>query len=102
MVEDGSRIHFKQSILEFKNRLGLVNLPHPPFSPDLNPIENMWGIIKMQLARRERQPQSQDELWQWIQEEWEAILLEAVNKAIDNMETHRKLLQQNKGLSIPY
>lgn len=33
----------------------------PPYSPDLNPIENMWSKIKSELRRE--QPRNEWELW---------------------------------------
>ena len=51
--------------------------PLPPFSPDLNPIENVWHILKSRLRKRftkgEHRPYSEDELLEALSEEWEAI-----------------------------
>jgi transposase len=59
VVEDGSRVHGKKNTK--KNR-GLCNkaqvecfiysIDWPPSSPDLNPIENMWRILKQALRLR--------------------------------------------------
>ncbi|KAL4500721.1 hypothetical protein ABPG72_019955 [Tetrahymena utriculariae] len=42
---------------------------YPPLSPDLNPIENIWGLVKNAIASR--RPSSLDELQKFAQEEWE-------------------------------
>ena len=33
----------------------------PPYSPDLYPIENIWGIIKTQLMKKERKKERKKE-----------------------------------------
>ncbi|UYV66563.1 hypothetical protein LAZ67_4002086 [Cordylochernes scorpioides] len=40
-------------------------LPWPPYSPDLSPIEHVWGIIGRRLHALP-QPRSEDQLWQMI------------------------------------
>jgi len=86
LVEDGSRILFKRTILPSKSLLGIENLTHPAASPDLNSIENMWAIMKNALRKRKTKATSKEELWRRIQEEWDAIPIARVNNIIDTME----------------
>ena len=55
----------------------------PPNSYDLNPIENVWGILKARI--RARNPQDRNELWAIAREEWEAIPQETINECINSM-----------------
>jgi len=43
----------------------------PPHSPDLNPIENLWSILKSRIESR--LARTIDEVEQILKEEWEAI-----------------------------
>jgi len=43
----------------------------PPYSSDLNPIENIWSILKNEVEKR--QPQHMEELKKTIEEEWKKI-----------------------------
>jgi len=48
-------------------------LDWPSQSPDLNPIEHLWHHLKQRLAAYEEPPRGVDELWDRVQNEWEAI-----------------------------
>ena len=50
------------SIVFFGSRL----MNWPPASPDLNPIENFWGIIKRNVYAENKQFHSKDDLWRAI------------------------------------
>ncbi|KAF2185435.1 hypothetical protein K469DRAFT_726646 [Zopfia rhizophila CBS 207.26] len=52
---------------EYKEAYGIQNLAHPAQSPDLNPIEGIWAIIKQHLRRRIFD--SEEELKEALQEE---------------------------------
>jgi len=43
----------------------------PSNSPDLNPIENLWSIVKTNVERR--RPTNLDELRRHMVEEWDSI-----------------------------
>lgn len=49
---------------------GITSLPYPwpPYSPDLNPAENLWADWKERVY--DRNPNGCEELLQFIQEEW--------------------------------
>lgn len=46
-------------------------LEWPAQSPDLNPIENLWGTIKRAVGARK--PANRADLWKVIKEEWYKI-----------------------------
>jgi transposase len=46
IVIDNARFHKKEEIRAILDKDGHVLLPLPPYSPDFNPIENSFGIIK--------------------------------------------------------
>jgi transposase len=51
------------------------NVPHtldwPPYSPDLNPVENIWKVLKEKV--RHRLPNTIDEVKNFLYEEWESL-----------------------------
>ncbi len=102
VVEDGAPVHWRKDQKKEREKLRINSLPHPAHSPDLNPIENMWSIIKSNLRRRSRIPTSEDELWEAIQQEWEAIPISTINKLVNTMPRRIALVKRNKGFGIPY
>ena len=47
--------------------------PLPPTSPDLNPIEAIWRIIKTHIRNRHPRPTTTPDLLNAITEEWDRI-----------------------------
>ena len=60
-------------------------LPWPAQSPDLNPIEHLWGILKRRLAEYEEAPAGVLALWERVQVEWEKIEPQVCQKLIESM-----------------
>lgn len=52
-MEDGNSAHGHKSTTnccaQYRSRHGIILLPHPSTSPDMNPIENCWRWIKQAL-----------------------------------------------------
>jgi hypothetical protein len=62
-------------------------MPLPPNSPDLNPIENVWAMLKRRRSARfdEEPPRNVEDLVRMTQEEWEKLHWGKVDEMIDAM-----------------
>lgn len=83
---------------EYKEAHNIQNLPHPAQSPDLNPIEGIWAIIKQRLRRRIFD--SEEEMKEALQEEWDKITMDQIRDRISDMPRRCAALVKSGGKAI--
>ena len=71
VLMDNHLVHKSLNSLEFYKEKGIKVIDFPPYSPDLNPIENIWGKIKKQILKKEYQTLAV--LMKDIEKEWDSI-----------------------------
>lgn len=80
-MQDGARCHTAKHTLAYLERKGVDLLEGwPPYSPDLNPIENLWHYLDQKIS--EEAPSSLAELKRVAKSAWEAIPLEVINSFV--------------------
>jgi hypothetical protein len=67
------------------NDLRIKLLPWPPASPDLNPIKNIWQIIKQQFCKYTPAITIIAQLQEAVQKEWDALDWYCILKLIETM-----------------
>jgi len=84
MAADKASWHNGLENKELQEDCGYQRLSWPPNSPDLNPIENAWSLLKKELkkpfSRLKRRPYSAAELFHAAKAEWELIPQESTVK----------------------
>ena len=106
LIEDndgphGTRGKAHNKVKEAKIHLGIKWEANPPNSPDLNSIETIWRIIKQRLKSR-GVIYSVDQLRCAIQEEWDKLTMEEINKACSTMTARVEALYEYGGKPIPF
>uniref|UniRef100_A0A803KET0 Tc1-like transposase DDE domain-containing protein n=1 Tax=Xenopus tropicalis TaxID=8364 RepID=A0A803KET0_XENTR len=79
---------------------GITVLNWPANSPDLNPIENLWDIVKRKL--RDTRPNTLDELKAAIEASWASITPEQCHRLIASMPRHIEAVISAKGFPTKY
>ena len=102
VMEDGAPVHTCKLAKDFRNSHSLDTFPHPAQSPDMNPIEHIWYLLKKQINKRKTIPRNVEELKQAILEEWEKIDIQTINKLIDSMPNCIQALLKAKGGPTKY
>jgi transposase len=83
-------------------------LDWPSNSPDLNPIENLWAILKGRVEKQvnklilKKKPVTVDAFCEIIQEEWEGIEPEIFLNLVRSMKSRLELVIEGDGNKIPY
>ena len=67
----------------------------PSNSPDLNPIENLWGIVKNNVEMR--MPKNLGELESFMEEEWNRIPESMLINLVGSMRRRCELIIENNG-----
>lgn len=101
LQEDGDPSHGMRKeglAAELKATNWVINIKHPAQSPDLNPIEGIWNIIKQRI--RQRHFYTDEEVKQALQEEWDRITLEEIRTRISDMPYRCRQLTRNGGKAI--
>jgi transposase len=102
VMEDGAPVHRCKLASNFRTSHFMEVFPHPAQSPDLNPIEHLWKILKTRINARENIPKNADEMWSAIQEEWKKIDVEMVNTLVTSMPARVEAVLKVKGGSTKY
>ena len=60
-------------VIDYCAESGIQRPYWPPRSPDVNPIEYVWGWVKIGLSKLRVKPQNLEELKVVLQEEWAKV-----------------------------
>jgi hypothetical protein len=100
LVQDGATCHKSAETSRYLKDYCDVIENWPSGSPNLNPIENLWYIIKMQVE--EAAPETIDKLRDIAFKCWEEIESSTIDHLIDSMECRIALCFKIKGDHIGY
>ena len=77
-------------------------LEWPALSPDLNPIENIWGILARRVYANGRQFTNREALIGMIQKTWNEIEPEFLIKLVESMKNQFVAVVDKKGDKISF
>lgn len=83
--QDNAAIHTSKKVKKWFRDHSIPVLSWPARSPDLNPIENLWGILARAVYRDGKQFRSVSELKKKVEEEWSQIPPEIFKNLINSM-----------------
>jgi len=96
--QDYASIHTANGTTEWLLDNGIHTLEWAPKSPDMNPVENVWGILVRRIYEGGRQYQNVAQLKVAIEEAWEDLPIETLQNLVNSMPNRIfKLIQSNGG-----
>ncbi len=98
--QDLAPAHTAKSTKSWLNEHGVGVLDWPANSPDLNPIENLWGIVKRKM--RNKRPKNAGELKATVKESWASIPPHQCRKLITSMTRQIEAVIKAKGAPTKY
>lgn len=99
---DNAPIHTAKIVKEWFKEEGIKVIDWPANSPDLNPIENVWKLLKDNIQRREVFPKTKEELKIALEEEWQKFDTSILNGIIDSMPRRIKAVLKVNGGPTKY
>ncbi|KAL4497005.1 hypothetical protein ABPG72_002161 [Tetrahymena utriculariae] len=94
LLQDNAPCHRSHYTTQFLTDNNVKKIEHPPNSPDLNPIELVWAILKSKVEKC--QCKNKEQLKESIKKEWNNINQQSIQNCIYNFkERINKVYQLN-------
>ena len=103
--DDGAPVHTANIVKTWKRKNGINTLPCPPppsYSPDLNPIENCWAVIKKKLQQHVLEIESEIDLKTRIHVLWQSLSISYIKQLYLSMPRRIRQVQVFKGHRTQY
>lgn len=100
-MQDNAPIHKSKKVMQYIGETGINYIDDwPAQSPDLNIIENMWCILKRNIAYRK--PKNIHELWAVCVEEWNAIPTDYIQRLYKSVPRRMEMVIKCRGSNLKY
>ena len=70
-MQDNASIHKAHATIDLLKKMDLIILNWPANSPDLNPIENIWSLLKNRIGKHF--PKTREEVKAAVEKEWNLL-----------------------------
>ena len=101
-MQDNAPCHKARVVMNFLAENTIETLDWPPQSPDMNPIQNLWAIIKQKRQKKYGVPASKDAIIEQIFDIWNNIDPEIVSNLADSANKRINEVLKSKGKVIKY
>ena len=100
LLEDNDPKHKAKIVQQYREEKNIERITWPSNSPDLNPIENVWNVMKNQVA--ELQPSNLTQLQSLIKKVWNNFPQKMAQNLINSMPSRLNQVILRHGDSIDY
>ena len=100
--QDNAPCHKSAPVRAFLAANQVRTMKWPAQSPDMNPIENLWAILKRKRQEKFGVPKTKSELIDQIFEIWDSFEVELLHKLADSIDNRLKLVVASSGKPTKY
>ena len=100
--QDNASIHASRFSMQQLQEFHVELMPWPSKSPDLNPIENLWGILVRDVYAHGKQYDNKNELKEAVLAAWDRIPDTTLQRLIDTMNNRCRDVIQGHGAKTKY
>ncbi|KAL4467941.1 hypothetical protein ABPG72_022855 [Tetrahymena utriculariae] len=95
IIQDNDPKHRSKIVKQYIDKYIFSNSFLPPYSPDINPIELIWGLLKKQVSKDS--PETIDEVKKSIRKYWRQLTPEIIQPYIKETNERYKWIINNQG-----
>ncbi|CAF4387106.1 unnamed protein product [Rotaria magnacalcarata] len=95
LLKDNDPKHRSQISKDWKSNHGINELPWASFSPDMNPMENLWALLKVNVSMRK--PYNIKKLIKAIHKEWKLLPKEPAQNLMSSMDRRVECIFESNG-----
>ena len=99
-MQDNSPCHKAMVVMNFLKAENVTVMDYFPQIQDLNSIKNVWKTLGERF--KARNPKTTEQLWNALQEEWNKITRQDINKLISSCNQRCQSVIEAKGLHSKY
>ncbi len=83
--DDNAPVHRARVVKEWMEENEITNILWPAQSPDLNPIEHLWDVLKRKVRKHKPHSKNLNELMVVLEEKWYEIEPEILENLVESM-----------------
>lgn len=101
--QDGASAHRARATLNWLDNLGVQLMQWPAISPDMNPMENVWGVMAQEVySHGRRQFMTIDDLRQCVHQTWNNLSANYIDELNKSMHDRCVELLRKNGRATDY
>lgn len=101
--QDNCPVHTARTVTNWMQQHNIRVLPWASCSPDINPMENMWGlVVKKMVSGNNFRPQNVEQLWERIQEVWNELTPDYTEALVASVPRRLQNVIEKNGATTKY